>query len=251
MLNANRMILLSRVDEMGSITAAAQAMNYTPSAVSQQLRKLETEVGQPLLRRLPDGVVPNDAGMILIEHARRVEAQLGAAEADLAEVAGLRRGTLAIGTFSTIGSSFLPIVLRRFKQLHPGIGLAVQSSHLDDLQDRLSFGAVNLSLLWDYDWSPIPPERFSLTHMFDDPTVLLVSAEHRLAKRRSVQMGELAEEAWVVRQGHTRVSEVLERCGNEAGFSPKLAVHANDYQETQAMVSVGLGIAIAPLTAVA
>jgi LysR family transcriptional regulator, transcription activator of glutamate synthase operon len=249
-LNSDRLILLAHVGEMGSVTAAAKALNYTPSAVSQQLKKLEEEAGQTLLTRAPDGVTPNEAGQMLIRHARRIQELLAAAEADLAEVAGLKRGTLTIGTFTTVGSSFLPFVIREFKSLYPSINLGVFSSTLDGLLVALNSGVVQMSLLWDYEWDRFSDEDYELVTIFSDPTVLLVSEDHRLANRRSADLAELANEDWVERGQNSRVSDVLERCCRLAGFTPRLAVHAGDYQETQAMVGVGLGIALAPLSAV-
>ncbi|MFC4565567.1 LysR family transcriptional regulator [Nocardiopsis mangrovi] len=251
MLDVRRLVLLAKVIETGSVTAAAGEVNYTPSAVSQQLRRLEAEVGQPLLQRLARGVVPTEAGEVLAAHARRVEAQLAAAEADLAEVAGLRRGSVAIGTFPTVGSSLLPLVVRQFKAEHPRIRISVQSARLDLLMDMLSRGEVGLSLLWDYEWNRLPGDEFELTDLLEDPTVLVVSADHRVAARSTVTMAELAGEEWIVRESDHPVAEVLERSCRAAGFKPRIAFHANDYQEAQAMVSVGLGIALAPRTAVA
>lgn len=103
-----RLALLVEVVEQGSITAAADTMMYTPSAVSQQLRKLEQEVGQPLLNRRSRGVVPTEAGQVLAGHARKIVGQIRAAQSDLDQIAGLRRGSLTIGTFPTLAGSFLP-----------------------------------------------------------------------------------------------------------------------------------------------
>ncbi len=251
MLDVRRLALLAKVLEVGSITAAAEALNYTPSAVSQQVRRLETEVGQPLLQRLPRGVQATEAGALLAAHARRIEAHLSAAEADLADVAGLRRGQLSIGTFPTVGSSLLPLVVRRFKETHPQLKLTVHSARFEQLTEMLAHGRVGLSLLWDYEWNRIPDDEFALTHLLDDPTALVVGDHHRLARRRHIKMSELADEEWIVREADHPVAEVLERSCRQAGFKPRIAFHANDYQEAQAMVSVGLGIALAPRTAVA
>ncbi len=154
------LVLLAEVVEAGSITAAATALNYTPSAVSQQLRQFEIEVGQPLLQRQPRGVTATEAGAVLARHDRRVERQIGAAEADLAEIVGLRRGHLTIGTFPTIGSSLLPQAIIAFRALHPGIELSVRSAWFDPLTEMLDNGTLGLSLLWDYDWNRISPDRY-------------------------------------------------------------------------------------------
>ena len=251
MLDVRRMALLAAVLDTGSMTAAAEELNYTASAVSQQLRRLEAEVGQPLLHRHARGVAPTEAGTVLAAHARRIVRQLAAAEADLAELAGLRRGTLEIGTFPTVASSLLPLAVSRFRALHRDIRLSVRSARHDELVKMLEEGTVGISLLWDYEWNRIDPAGFALTHLLDDPTALVVAADHRAARRRQIGMAELADEDWIIRAHDHPVAEVLERSCRAAGFTPRIAFHANDYQEAQAMVSVGLGIALAPRTAVA
>jgi DNA-binding transcriptional LysR family regulator len=250
MLNVRRLELLLDVVELGSITAAAEKHVYSPSGVSQQLRRLEAEVGQPLLQRQARGMVPTDAGHVLTAHTRRILRQMAAAEADLAEIAGLNRGSLTMGTFPTLGGSFLPLVISRFKAQYPAIELHVRSSRFDDLVEMLENGQVGMSLLWDYEWNRISPESFALTTVFEDATALIVGKDHRLARRRQVDMADLANEEWIVREEDHPVVEVLHRSAKAAGFAPRIAFHANDYQEAQAMVSVGLGIALAPRTAV-
>lgn len=250
MLNIRRLELLLDVVELGSITAAAEKHVYSPSGVSQQLRRLEAEVGQPLLQRQARGMVPTDAGHVLTAHARRILRQMAAAEADLAEIAGLNRGTLTLGTFPTLGGSFLPLVISRFKAQYPAIELHVRSSRFDDLIEMLENGQVGMSLLWDYEWNRLSPENFALTTVFEDSTALIVGKEHRLARRKQVDMADLAAEEWIVREQDHPVVEVLHRSAHAAGFEPRISFHANDYQEAQAMVSVGLGIALAPRTAV-
>lgn len=250
MLNVKRLELLLDVVELGSVTAAGAKHGYSPSGVSQQLRRLESEVGQPLLQRHTKGMVPTEAGHVLASHTRRILRQVAAAEADLAGIAGLSRGSVTVGTFPTLGGSFLPLVISRFKKQYPAIELRVRSSRFEELVEMLENGQVGLSLLWDYEWNRIQPETFALTAVFEDATVLIVGKEHRLARRRQVAMTDLSEEEWIVRGDEHPVVEVLHLSSKAAGFIPRIAFEANDYQEAQAMVSAGLGIALAPRTAV-
>lgn len=250
MLDVNRLRVLLHVIETGSVTAAADELYHTPSAVSQQLRKLEDQVGQPLVRRMSRGMVPTDAGIALANHARTILRQLAAAEADLERLAGLQGGSVSIGTFPTTGSSFLPLVIGRFRRENPSISLDVRSHRFDTLTALLESGQVSLCLLWEYAWQPIDTERFDIAPVYEEPTVLVVGQEHPLASRDRVEMTELAGEPWIVRANEHPVAELLQRSCNAAGFSPRISFHANDYQEAQAMVSVGLGIALAPQSAV-
>ena len=244
MLDVKRLQILLAIVEEGSVTSAAAALGYTPSAISQQLLRLEREAGQPLLDRHARGMTATDAGLVLATHARKVLRQLAAAD-----IAGVRRGSVTLGTCPTVGSSFLPLVVRRYRELFPNITLTISSGREDHLVRMLEEGKVAMSFLWDYAWQRIENNEFVLTELFTDPTVLLVGSTHRLARRRSVRMVDLAAEPWIIRAGGHPVVEVLQRSAVAAGFTPTIAFQANDYQEAQAMVSVGLGIALAPRTA--
>ena len=250
MLDAKRLQILLSVVEGGSVTAAADELFYTPSGVSQQLRKLEEEVGQPLLQRHARGMVPTDAGHVLAGHARAILQQMDAAMADLDQLAGLKSGSLSLGTFPTLGSSFIPLVISRFRKMYPSIKLDVRSTRLRELIGLLARGEISMGLLWEYEWMRLKRDDFELTTLFTEPTVLVVGAEHPLATREEVDVAATAHEQWIVRANEHPVAELLERTCNAAGFSPKISFQANDYQEAQAMVSVGLGIALAPKSAV-
>ncbi|WP_087874489.1 LysR family transcriptional regulator [Arthrobacter globiformis] len=251
LFDIRRLALLVEVVEQGSITAAADLMLYTPSAVSQQLRKLEQEVGQPLLNRRSRGVVPTEAGQVLAGHARKIVRQMRAAQADLDQIAGLKRGSLTVGTFPTLAGSFLPIVIRAFKKRYPAIGLSLRSARFDELVADLQSGVTGLCLLWDYPWNRFHDDSIRITEVFQESTVLLVSRGHPLADREEIRMEELRKESWIVRAEAHPVVEVLQRSAHEAGFEPTIGFLANDYQEAQAMVSVGMGVAMVPKTAVA
>ncbi|MDX1875350.1 LysR family transcriptional regulator [Mycolicibacterium sp. 120266] len=250
MLDTNRMFTLREVATHGSITAAAEALGYTTSAVSQQIAKLEKEAGQPLLERHARGVALTDAGRSVVRHTERILVELHAAEAELAEIRGLRAGVLAIGTFPTAGSSLLPLVVKEFKTRHPGVELKVFSGRFDRLVDALRRRETELSLLWDYEWNRINDPTLTYHHLMNDPTMLLVSEHHRLADRDAIGIGELRDESWVVRAEDHPVAQTLEKLCQQGGFAPRTSVFAHDYGEVQAMVAVQLGVAIAPRLAV-
>lgn len=250
MLDTNRMFTLREVATHGSITAAAEALGYTTSAVSQQIAKLEKEAGQPLLERHARGVALTDAGRSVVRHTERILVELHAADAELAEIRGLRAGVLAIGTFPTAGSSLLPLVVKEFKTRHPGVDLKVFSGRFDRLVDALRRRETELSLLWDYEWNRINDPTLTYHHLMNDPTMLLVSEHHRLADRDAISIGELRDESWVVRAEDHPVAQTLEKLCQQGGFAPRTSVFAHDYGEVQAMVAVQLGVAIAPRLAV-
>ncbi|WP_307785221.1 LysR family transcriptional regulator [Janibacter melonis] len=243
----SRLQVLLHVIEEGSVTAAAARLQYSPSAVSQQLRRLEREVGQPCspgtraawCRPRPVRCSPGTPAGGAPAHRRRGRSRRDRRSAP---------GQLSIGTFATVGSSFVPLAVQRFRQLYPSIRMHIHSDREQGLIDKLEEGEVGLSLLWDYEWRRIDPSQVALTTLFEDPTVLVVAADHPLAGERSVHMRDLADEGWIIRSEQHPVAEVLHRSAAAAGFEPRISFEANDYQEAQAMVSVGFG-ALAPRTA--
>ncbi|WP_326607617.1 LysR family transcriptional regulator [Streptomyces sp. NBC_01799] len=249
MLDVRRILLFAEVARRGSVTATARALNYTPSAVSQQVSRLETEAGQPLLERHARGVTLTDAGRALADRAGRIERELTAAENELADFAGLRAGTLRIGTFPTVGASLLPQAVIAFREAHPDVRLTVRSARITGLWSMLENREIELSLMWDYDWSRIEREDVVVTPLLDDPPALLVSDRHPLAGRDSASLSDLAGDPWITRAESHPVAEALDRSCRSAGFEPQIAYEAHDYQEAQAMVAAGIGVALAPTLA--
>ncbi|KAA9393709.1 LysR family transcriptional regulator [Kocuria coralli] len=251
MFDPRKLAVLVAVVEHESITAAAEELMFTASAVSQQLRKLEQEAGQPLFRRRPRGVIPTEAGYLLATHARKVLRQLHAAQSDMEELARGERGTLKIGTFPSLAASFLPRVLDTYRAQFPAIKLSVHSTIFDALLEELERGQSHLCFLWDYPWKRFGSTGIRSEEIFQEPSVVLVSDSHPLARAHDVGMADLRDEPWVSRANDHPVVEVLDRAAAEAGFRPDITMYANDYQEAQAMVSVGIGIAMVPMSAVA
>ena len=112
-------------------------------------------------------------------------------------------------------------------------------------------GVTGLCLLWDYPWNRFHDDSIRVTEVFQESTVILVARGHPLADRDEVRMEDLRKESWIVRAEAHPVVEVLQRSAHDAGFEPTIGFLANDYQEAQAMVSVGMGVAMVPKTAVA
>ena len=246
MLDVRRMLLLVEAAERGSLTAAAEAAGITPSAASQQMSRLESEVGQPLLHRLPRGVQLTDAGEAVVARGRSIRRELRGAQADLDALARLDGGTLRLGSFPTVSASLLPLALTRFARKHPGLRTSVRSAMLAELLDLLHTGEVELAMLWDYGWNRVDDPTLDVGHLLDDPTVLVVPANSELLDEPGISLGDLAGQQWIIRADNHPVAEVLRRSCRLAGFDPIIAYESHDYQEAQAMVAAGLGIAIAP-----
>jgi DNA-binding transcriptional LysR family regulator len=244
--DVRRLFLLAEIAEHGSLTGAAEAMMYTTSAVSQQMRRLEAEAGQTLFERHARGVVLTDAGAALVTRARAISRELAGARSDLEALSGLRAGSLRIGSFPTASASILPLVLTQFAREHPAVAVSVKSALRDPLRELLLMREVELALLWEYDWSLFRDDEIETEILVDDPTVLVVAAGSDLGREGPVDLASLSGARWIIRADGHPVADVLTRSCHTAGFAPVIAYDAHDYQEAQAMVAAGLGVALAP-----
>ena len=123
MINLGRLQVLCEVVARGSFSAAAEALSYTQSAVSQSIARLEAETGAKLVVRDRRGIRPTAAGATLVDHAEAIFAQVQAAEAELDAVLGVRAGRLRVASFPSAGATLMPLAVARFRQTHPDVAL--------------------------------------------------------------------------------------------------------------------------------
>src|ERR1035441_4201171 len=150
MLNVNRLRILIEVANRGSFSAAADALSYTQSAVSQQVAALEAETGGTLLERLPRGVRLTPAGEVLLKYAEGIVARLHAAEAEMAAIAGLRGGQLRMASFPTAGATLMPLAIAIFRAQHPEVELTLAEGEPEEMAPRLSAGEFDIALLFEF-----------------------------------------------------------------------------------------------------
>ncbi len=248
MLDVKRLRVLREVATQGSFSAAAEALSYTQSAVSQQIAALEREAGTQLVERSARGVRLTDAGMALVEHADAILARLSAAERDLEAIAGLRGGTLRVVSFPSAGASLLPIAVARFRERHPGVELTLQPREPDEALPALKAGEADVAMTVEAAFDPLSAEGIAVHHILDDPMFVALPAGHPLARRARLKLADLAGEAWI--QGTTRSScpdtRILLRACAAAGFEPRIAFESDDYLAIQGFIAAGVGVALIP-----
>ncbi|MFT2711523.1 LysR substrate-binding domain-containing protein [Clavibacter sp. Sh2126] len=241
--------LLLDVVDTGTLTGGAARSRMTTSAASQRIAKLEQLIGQPVLDRLPRGMRLTEAGQVLAAKARTVRRELRAAEGELEAIRGLEHGTVRLGSFPTVSASLLADALKDAHAAWPGIEIRVQSALRPELIDKLSSGEVELALLWSYAWTEEAEKHLALRKLVEDETMLLVAVDSPI--RDGVSLKSLRRESWITRNGGHPAADVLYRSCAAAGIRPEVAYEAYDYQEVQAMVAAGVGIAMAPRLALA
>lgn len=242
-----RLQALRLVAQHGTVTAAAAASHYTPSAVSAQLRSLAHEVGTPLLERHGRGIRLTEAAAVLLEHANEVATSWEEARSRAATMAGPRGGKLVLCGFSTAASSLLPRAARRVEEQHPGTVARIVEADPAECFDLILAERADIAVVVATDEvPPLGDPRFSQIALGEDPLDLLVPVGHRFATRESIMLAEAAEERWIMdRPGRPYQRLVVGSC-LAAGFVPVIAHEAVEWETGAALVHAGFGVALIP-----
>lgn len=250
MLDARKLRLLRDLAHRGTIAAVAEALAYTPSAVSQQLAALEREAGVRLLRRSGRRVALTHAGTVLVEEA---EAVLSALERASAAVAAARAdvvGPLRIGAFPTAVRTLLPGALVAIGRDHPGLELMVTELDPVAVPDALRAGRLDVGLVHDYDYVPLEPDPALDTEPLIEEAMYLAASPDAL-RRGGDPLRKCASERWIMASPGTLCHTMTLRACQAAGFTPRVPHHADDFATVLALVAAGQGVALVPELATA
>lgn len=247
LLDIQRLRALHAVSVHGTVGGAAAALGYTPSAVSQQIAKLERETRTVLLEREGRGVKLTDEARQLVETATELLAILERAETGIEERRGVPAGRLTIAAFASAARGLLPATLADLSTRHPGL-----EPRLSEVDPHLSVplvakGAVDLTVAHDWDIAPLPvPAGVEQAVLGADLCDLLVSDGHPLAGRAAVRREELGGERWVSQPPGRVCHDWLLRTMRSAGFEPEIVHQADENPTLVALVAAGLGVAVIP-----
>jgi DNA-binding transcriptional LysR family regulator len=247
MLDAQRLAVLAEVAHAGSIASAAQRLAFTPSAVSQQIGKLERDLGCRLLHRHPRGVTLTPVGQALLSHAETVIGELRTAEQTVQAMLGAQPSQLTVGTFASAGQTLVPQALAQFRRRHPDVALTLLDLEPPDGYGLVSSGDLELLITHRYPGTPLPDSR-GLTRqlLMRDPLRLVLPADHPKAHSPQITIAELDGQEWI--SGSTGIPNriCLELAARSAGIHPHIAYETRDYQVTLALIEAGLGISLVP-----
>lgn len=244
MLDVRRLRVLCAVADHGSLSAASDALNYTPSAVSQQIVALERQVGARLLHRGPRGVKLTATGRLLVEHSRPILSGLHAAEEAIAALTGLHAGQLHLASFATAGATVLPQAIATFRERHPEVELTLTQADPDDAMVRLRAGDVDLIITADVE--PGRNGTVEVVRLFDDPLRAVVPASHPLAATERVRLEDLASETWIDAPAGSEARRLMLQVCGQAGFIPRVGFESDEYATVQELVAAGVGVALIP-----
>jgi DNA-binding transcriptional LysR family regulator len=246
MLNVARLRVLREVAYRGSLSAAAEALSYTQSAISQQIATLEAETGMALLERHHRGVTLTAAGQTLVGHAEGILARLDAAEASLAAIAGLRGGRLRMASFPTAGATLMPLAIATFRASYPDVEVTLVEGEPEEIAPRLRAAELDLALLFEFAGQSTLEGELTRVELLSDPMYLALPREHTLAAREQIRLQDMAGDAWVQTSRESPCARHVVRSCHSAGFEPNVSFESDDYQTVQGLVAAGVGVALIP-----
>jgi LysR family transcriptional regulator, hydrogen peroxide-inducible genes activator len=229
----------------GTFTQAARAERVAQPSLSQQILKLEDELGAKLFDRMANGVRLTAYGQAFLPSAQQLLRDLWNAKAEIQEMAGQERGEIAVGVIPTIAPYLLPPVLTGFARAHPGIAVKVVEDLTPALLDRLRGGAIDMAVVA----LPVRGNWIRSVELFWEPMFLVLPAQHAMAQREAIRLNEVKGEPFLLlKEGHCFRESAIAAC-RQARMQPNVVFESGQFATILAMVSAGAGISAVPAMA--
>jgi DNA-binding transcriptional LysR family regulator len=249
-LDLRRLRLLYELHERGTIAAVADALQFTPSAVSQQLAVLEREAGVALLERAGRGVRLTDAALVLVRHAEALLGRADLAEAELAAAGGTVAGRGRIAAFQSVALRIVAPALHALARDAPGLQCELVEAEPEASLPALALGDIDLVLADEWQHQPhARPDGVDRHDLHRDPLRVVLPDRHPLARRhrRTVPLRELAGAVWTTGHRGMGWAGVTERaCRELGGFDPTVRHRTNDSVVSLGLVAQGLAVTLLP-----
>jgi len=237
--------VLREVAARGSFTAAAESLGYTQSAISRQVAALEGAAGTPLFERAARGVRITEAGETLLLRAGTVLDEVDAAQRELEGMSELATGRLRVGAIPTAVASLVPRALGAFRGRHPGVDVSLREGSTASQVKRLIAGSAEVAVVGVLpERKPPRDPRLTIEHLLDDPLLLAVGRGHRLERRRSVDLDELASERWI--SATPKGNDMVLGAWEWGDWKPQVEFIAREWTAKLGLVAAGLGVTLFP-----
>jgi DNA-binding transcriptional LysR family regulator len=243
MLEPRRLLTFREVALQRSFSRAADELNLSQPAVSQQVAALERQLGTPLLERRPRSLALTRAGQLALEHAEAVASHLQRADAQLADLVREERRQLRLGAFPSALATIVPATIERLVEMEPELEADVREGRIEQLVSAVRDGGLHLALLFqDITLPRREDDGTERVDLLEEPFVALLPPRHRLAARKRIRLAELADDVWSMPSR----SGILQRACEAAGFEPRVSYLATDPLANAALVAAGLCVTITP-----
>jgi len=234
------------VAESGNFTRAAEAARVAQPSLSQQIHKLEDELGAKLFDRLPRSARLTQFGKAFLPKAQAILRQIGEARIEIREMASVESGEVVLGAIPTVAPYLLPPMLSSFGRQHPSVSVSVVEEITPTLLERLHEGTIDLALLA----LPVSGDELICTELMQESLFAVLPEKHPLASGRSLSLEDLREEPFLLlKEGHCFRENALQAC-RQSHINPKVVFESGQFATILAMVSAGMGVSVVPQMAV-
>ncbi|MFI6829338.1 MULTISPECIES: LysR family transcriptional regulator [unclassified Kribbella] len=251
MIEVRRLRVLRALADHGTVTAAAEVLHLTPSAVSQQLAALESEVGQELLERRGRRVAITSAGRLLLTHTDTILTEVERAEEAMRLHANGSTGEVRITAFATAISLLVAPALARLRATNPGLDLVIRDAEGHQGITQLLDGDVDIAIAVEHRGSPRPDDRRLVRiPLYAEPFVAVLPPSHPAAAHDTIELAMLAGDDWVMTAPGNPIRDVVVLACEQAGFQPRVVHQSDDFRAVAALVAAGAGVSLVPRLAV-
>jgi DNA-binding transcriptional LysR family regulator len=237
---------IAAVAQHRSLTKAGEELFLTQSAVSQQIRRLERELGVEVFRRTSRSVDLTPEGRVILGYAKRVLAEVDGMQSELEEIAGVLSGQLRIGGVYPTGPYDLFGLLADFRAAHPGVAIHMLEAVQDDVLDALRGDELDCA------FAALDPDTlgtdFAATLLWEEEFVVALPVDHPLCARQRITFEELASQDLISYRDNSALRRRLERSMAERGLEPRNAFVCTEMTAVRGLASKGLGVAVIPLS---
>jgi DNA-binding transcriptional LysR family regulator len=247
MIDLAALTSLRAVATHGSVVAAADALGFTPSAVSQQVKRLEKQAGVPLLERVGRGVMLTSHGRHLVDAGARLLTDLEQIEAGLHQQAEAVAGHVRLVAFSTAMRGLVAPAVADLVDAHPDLTIGLSEREPWDTIDLVASGQCEIGIV--HSWGDVPlaiPDHLTRISVASDEAEVIVHRTHRLATRRRITPRDLVDEDWIATPDGTICRQWLTRMHDGTGRLPRIAHQSMEFDSHLALVRARLGIALVP-----
>jgi LysR family transcriptional regulator, hydrogen peroxide-inducible genes activator len=234
------------VAELGSFSRAAEHSHVSQPSLSQQILKLEAELGARLFDRLGRSVRLTDAGKSFLPRARAVLRELEAARGDVSESKDSVSGHISVGVIPTVAPYFLPPLLASFSRRFPEAAVSIIEEITPALLERLRAGSLDLAILA----LPVRGHEFESLPLLRESFYAALPVRHRLARRKAIGLRDLRKEPFLLlRDGHCFRENAVAAC-DRARVSPQVVFESGQFSSLLGLVRAGVGVSLVPAMAV-
>ncbi|MBE4717589.1 LysR family transcriptional regulator [Pseudarthrobacter sp. AB1] len=247
MIDIGSLRALAAIEHHGSVIAASEVMGFSPSAVSQQIKKLEKQTGFPVLERRGRGVLLTERGLTLAAYGRRILSELEELESTLLADPTKPTGHLKVVSFSTACRGLVGPLLGRLASSGADLDISVLAEDPREAVARVANGEADLAVV--HNWNSVPlviPEHMALDWLCEDVADVLVHRDHALAGRSQVEPADLVDERWISTPHGAICNEALLRIFADRGRVPDIRVYDPDFATHIALVEQGAVVALVP-----